>query len=100
MNFQFDTGDATLGMMPRMDHLQTMSDGILDSLPADATQAQIDAATVAAILGALRTPKTMQTVRRHFLRYWPLIAPLAHSDPAGFDEIITAFAERSTELPG
>lgn len=71
---------------------------ILDSLPEDATQAQIDGKTVEWVTGELRSPKTLQTVRRRFVQLWPLISPLAESYPAGFDAILLEFAERSTTL--
>jgi hypothetical protein len=100
--FQIDTG---LGgdrlAWVRIDRSDGLLCGVMDSLPPDATQAQIDAAMVSMILSELRTPRTLKTVRRRLLQLWPLFAELAqeHSEPAQADAILIEYAERVTELP-
>lgn len=71
----------------------TMMDGVLDSLPADASQERIDAALALAIMGKLRQPKLQKTVRHHLLQNWHFIAPMAERDPALFDSILVEFAD-------
>lgn len=70
----------------------------IDSLPLGATQAQIDGRIVQTIVGELRGPKRLETVRRRFLQLWPLIAPLAEREPEQFDAILLEFAELTTSL--
>ena len=82
----------------KIDRAGETMQAILDSLPHDATQAQIDGKTVEWVTGELRSPKTLQTVRRRLVQLWPLITPLAESYPEGFDAILLEFAERSTTL--
>ena len=74
-------------------------DAAMDSLPATATQAQIDARLVEYITGDLRKPKTMKTVRAHLLAHWHHIAPLAERAPELFDSIILEVAELATCKP-
>lgn len=97
-SFEIDTGASLVNHM-RIEPVEDVLGIVLDRLPADPTQAQIDGALVCEITGILRTPKKLETVRRKLLSLWPLIAPLAERDPAGFDSILLEFAERSTELP-
>lgn len=89
--------DAALAW--RVDRVEAIRNGVRDSLPPDAPQSAIDAATVAAILGELHSPKRADTMRMHLLALWPLLRDLARTDPAGFDECVIAYAERVTELP-
>ena len=74
-------------------------DAAMDSLPPDATQEQIDARMVEYITGDLRKPKTMKTIRRHFIGHWQHIAPLAERAPELFDSIILEMAELATCKP-
>jgi hypothetical protein len=92
--FEIDTGDNFARNPMRMDHNEALLDAVLDALPEDATQAQIDDALVQAIFGQLRKPKRADTVRRHLCRMWPLIAPLAEREPEQFDAIIMEFLDR------
>jgi len=92
--FEIDTGDSFARNPMRMDHNEALLDAVLDALPEDATQAQIDSALVQAITGQLRTPKRAATVRRHLCRMWPLIASLAEREPEQFDAIIMEFLDR------
>jgi len=81
-----------------IDRASMIMDAVYDSLPEDATQAQIDGAVVQIITGELRSPKRLKTVRADLIRLWPLIAPLANSYPEGFDAILLEYAELSTVL--
>ena len=81
-----------------IDRVAAIRDAILDGLPEDYTQAQYDGALVQMILGELRTPKTLKTVRGKLIGFLPLITPLAATSPASFDEIILEYAELATVL--
>lgn len=83
----------------RVGRVDVILDGVLDGLPENATQAQRDAAIVACVLGELHRPKMMATVRARFVSMWAVIAPLAETDPTGFDEILGCYAELVTTLP-
>lgn len=97
--FHIDTGTGgSAGHIGQIDKRSIIMDAVLDGLPEFASQSQIDAALTLAVLGELRTPRSMKTVRRRLLTFWPLIAPLAEREPALFDQILTEFAETSTEL--
>ena len=91
-----DTGETFRPMA--MDRVTAILDGIADSLPIDATQSQRDAAIIAVVLGDLRKPKKLETVRRHLCMLWPLIAPLTDTEPDQFDAILLEFAEIVTTL--
>lgn len=98
-SFTIDTGDDYGGIgRGRIDYCQALQDAAQDSLPHDADQEEIDAALAKLIVSDLLKPKRADTARAHFARYWPLIAPMAHTAPASFDFIIENFAERLGEL--
>lgn len=87
MGFQIDTGTDTLG--PRFGFgRDVLMDGVLDSLPANAPQHDIDRALFNAIRADLHRPVLTKTVRAHWCMHWHLIAPLAERDPALFDQLI------------
>lgn len=96
--FAFDTGPAAFQNHLQIDRAGETMQAILDSLPDNPTQAQIDGATVQWVTGELRAPKTAKTVRRRLIQLWGLIEPLAETDPDGFDAILLEYAERSTTL--
>lgn len=73
---------------------QTVMDGILDSLPADARQEDIDAAVLSVARAMIRGPKRADTVRRRLVSIFPMIAPLAERDPEAFDEVLIEALER------
>lgn len=100
MTFIIDTGapDRDFASAYKISKRDGLRDGVLDSLPPNATQTQIDAAIVSAILGDLRTPKKIKTVRIHLIALWPLIAELVDRDPESFDAILMEFAELTTVL--
>lgn len=81
-----------------IDHVEMLLQTVHDELEDDATQAQIDDLLCQYIVGDLRQPKTLKTVRGHLLRYWPLIAPLANREPDLFDQILLEFCDRATSL--
>lgn len=98
-SFVIDTGaDRASYGLGQIDYAQAMLDAAQDAVAADATQEEIDAALAKLIVLDLTAPKTAKTARAHFARYWPLIAPMAHTAPASFDFIIQEFAERLAEL--
>ena len=99
MTFVIDTGNSfSRENAHRVDKVEAIMQNVLDGLPENATQAQIDDQIVQIVMGDLRGPKRLQTVRRHFLQFWPLIAPIAERDPAQFDAVILELAERITTL--
>lgn len=98
MTFTIDTGASPISQMFRIDRLDGLMQGILDGLPENATQAQIDDKVSQAILGELRKPKKPETVRRALIRFWPAISEMAERDPALFDQIILEFADVITTL--
>jgi len=46
------------------------------------------------LIGELRAPKTMATVRRHVIGQWAFLRTLAEQQPDIFDEFQVAYAER------
>lgn len=46
------------------------------------------------LIGDLRTPKTMATVRKHVMAQWSFLRLLAEEWPEVFDEFQVAYAER------
>lgn len=93
MTFTIDTGTAVEINVFRVDREISLLDAVHDRLGADATQSQIDDLLVQYITGELRAPKTLKTIRRRLLQYWPLISPLAEREPEMFDSLILEVAE-------
>lgn len=103
--FDFDTApEPTAWRDPERVSDYSICDQVLnsakDGLPEHATQAQIDGAVYGLVLGILRKPRTMATVRRKLRQMWPAIAPLADREPDLFDSILNEFAERASERDG
>lgn len=96
MSFDVDTGQDRAWF--QQDVCEIISNAVADALSEDASQAQVDDLAAQMIIGDLRGPKTLKTVRAHMLRLWPLIAPLADREPELFDQIILEFAEIATSL--
>ena len=69
-------------------------DGVMDSLPANATQDEIDAAIVLAIRRDIIKPKKAATVAAHFSMHWHLIAPLAERSIPLFATLIEELHEQ------
>lgn len=104
MTFEFDAGAPSF--TPRDPEAvaphgmaQQVMDRVLDSLPEDATQAQIDGAAVLYVLGLIRECRIMPTLRRRIRQLWPIIAPLADREPQQFDAIVMEVAEMATCTP-
>lgn len=95
MAFEIDTG---VTWQHRSGFGDARMDAILDGLPADAPQSQIDSAIYGYAIGYLREPKRLDTVRRHLLVLWPMILPLAEREPHLFDSILNEFSERASML--
>lgn len=91
--FQIDTGMDT-PTAPRFGFGRDIfMDGVLDSLPPNAPQHDIDRALFAAIRRDLHKPVLAETVRAHFAMHWHLIAPIADRDGPLFDAIIAELHE-------
>ena len=98
-SFAIDTGaQFDRPQYGKINYCEALLDAAKDSLPESAAQEEIDEALAKLIVTDLVTPKTAKTVRLHFARYWPIIAPMAATAPASFDHIIENFAERLAEL--
>jgi hypothetical protein len=91
--FMIDTGNAPA--FGQINYTEALLDAAKDSLPHDATQAEIDAALAKLIIADLLAPKTAKTARMHFARYWPLINAMT---PESYDRVIEEYAERLAEL--
>lgn len=98
MTFTIDTGSAATAHGYSLDHVELLLQSVKDELPQDATQSQIDDLICQYVIGDLRQPKRLETVRNHLLRYWPLIAPLAGREPDLFDQILLEFCDRVSSL--
>ncbi len=101
MTFTIETGvfDSPAPNAFQIDRVQSLLEMVDDALPDDAPQSARDSLIIQAITGELRKPKTMETVRRTLIRYWPLIVPLAEREPDQFDAILLEFAERTNDAP-
>lgn len=98
MTFVIDTGANPVSQMFRIDRMDGLLQGVLDGLPDNPTQAQIDDKVAQAVMGELRKPKKAETVRRALIRFWPAISEMAERDPAIFDQIILEFADVITSI--
>jgi hypothetical protein len=97
-SFEIDTGTSPLaGAFPRGPG-EALLFAVMDSLPEDATQAQIDSRLVQMITGMLRKPKTLPTVRRKLVSLFPLLAELSDREPEQFDAIILEYLDRQQTL--
>jgi len=97
--FKIDTGARESGGgVGRFDYCQIMLDGIADECEPGASQDVLDAALAKAIVRDLNKPKRDDTVRGHFIRYWPIIAAMSERSPASFDFVMQEFAERLAEF--
>lgn len=97
--FSIDTGpDLPAAHSVRFGRIDAMAYDILESLPENPTQSQIDGMTAQIVMGELRAAKLLVTARRRLVALWPIIAPLHLTSPASFDEILTEYAELTTQL--
>jgi hypothetical protein len=97
-SFQIDTGVDEAPRCIRFGKLDSMAWDILEALPQDPTQAQIDGMIAQIVMGELREPKRLDTVRRRLTALWPIIAQTALTSPDTFDEILIEYAERASSL--
>jgi hypothetical protein len=97
-SFEIDTGSDAPRRMFSMGMPEVLMDGVLDSLPTDATQAQIDDRLVQHVMGMLRQPRTLATVRRKLVALLPLLAGIAEREPAQFDAILLEYLDRQQTL--
>jgi len=97
MPFEIQTQVNTPNLF-KTDLVGTLEQAARDGLPDDFTQAQLDDAMAQLIMGELRSPKTLKTVRRRLVGLWSLIAPLAEREPEVFDEIILEYLDRQQTL--
>jgi hypothetical protein len=91
----FSIGTDSAPAWGQINYTEALLDAAKDSLPHDATQAEIDAALAKLIISDLLAPKTAKTARMHFARYWPLINAMT---PESYDRVIEEYAERLAEL--
>lgn len=75
-----------------------LMDCVMDSLPENATQAQIDDMLVQVIMGILRKPRTLATVRRKLVSLFPILKGIAEREPAQFDAILLEYLDRQQTL--
>lgn len=97
MTLVIDTGEERQNY-GRMNYTEALLDAAHDAAGDGAAQDEIDAELAKLIVKDIVSPKTSKTVRLHFARYWPIIAPMADTAPASFDYVIEEFAERLSEL--
>jgi hypothetical protein len=90
--FAIDTGMDTPGPQFGFGR-DVLMDGILDSLPPNPPQHDIDRALFAALRRDFHTPVKAATVRKHACMFWHLIAPIADRDGPLFDAIIAELHE-------
>ena len=88
MGFQIDTGFA------ERRPIDAVPDWFRDMHPADAPDEKVLRSYAYHIIGEMKEPKTMATVRKHFLAKWSFIRDVADLEPALFDEILAAYAEQ------
>lgn len=72
-----------------------VDDYILDTLPDSATDEDAAIAFAYHIIGSMKAPRTMDTVRKHYLARWAFLRELAEILPDHFDEVQAAYAERA-----
>ena len=88
MVFVIDTG--TQDRKP----IDAVPDWFRDIYAADTEDARVIHDYAYHLIGALKEPKKMETVRRHVLAQWWFLRDLAEIHPDVFDEFLAAYAER------
>jgi len=88
MGFVIDTGLA------ERRPIEGVPDWFRDGCPEGTPDDAIMRSYAYHVIGEMNNPKTMKTVREHFLAKWKFIRDIADLDPALFDEIIAAYAEQ------
>lgn len=72
-----------------------ISDFVLDELPDDVSGEDAARAYAYHMIWKIQQPKTMDTVRKHYLANWTFLLMLAELLPDHFDEVQQAYSERS-----
>jgi hypothetical protein len=72
-----------------------IADFILDALPEDVSDEKAAHDFAYHIIWKINQPRTMDTVRKHYLANWGFLFRLAEIDPDLFDEVQSAYAERA-----
>lgn len=98
MSFDFDSG-APVENVFGTDAARSLLDSVLDRLPVDAPEAQINDLLCQTICGELRARKTGEGVARTFWRYAEIISRMREHSPDCHDQVILEFAEMLTALP-
>lgn len=87
MTLKIDTGASTALYYTPMDQ-------IIDSLPDDATQDDIDSAYAAMVCRQIAEPKKLETARKALCFHLMQIGAIAERYPERFDQVILAYVER------
>lgn len=72
-----------------------ISNYVLDDLPEGVSDEKAAEAFAHHIIWKMAQPKTMATVRKHYLANWAFLARLAQIDPEMFDECQRAYGDRA-----
>lgn len=67
----------------------------LDQMDENASELSLAQDYARHLIWKTTQPKTMDTVRKHFLAQWQFLQQLAHIDPDMFDEVQAAYTERA-----
>jgi hypothetical protein len=89
MTFVIETG---IDAKPRA--VDFVADWLRDMCPPHYSDAQIVQAYAHHLIGDMRRPAKMETVRKHLGMNWRFIGHLADESPGLFDEIWTEYVER------
>ena len=96
MTFQIDTGTERTPTGWKVNVAEIIADTAADNAGENATPEEMAIAAVPLILAQIVNPVKPETVRRHLIKLWPLIEPMAETAPDSFDQILTEFAERAS----
>lgn len=88
MSFVIDTGtqEVTIATF--------ISDWFKDQYPENTPVEKLAHDYAYHLIGALKNPKMMKTVRTHFVAQFPFMQRLAEMHPDVFDELVAAYTER------
>lgn len=89
------TFDIDAETIPPTDARALLPDWFMDQQPEDVTEYKAAHDYAYHLIHHFKQPKTMATVRRHFLMRTQFLARLAELDGDLFDEVLCAYAERA-----
>ncbi len=95
--FEIDTGLIAGPRTGHIDRADIVMQAAMDAADSDDPQAIAQEAGKL-VIRYFWDAKRPDTVRRHLLTMWPVVAPMAATAPATFDHIMTEFAERLSEF--